>query len=518
MPDLFDQLSDLPSELVLRIFTSLTPSDVLVCRQLSKHFNRISKDTQLWENLLRNHLQANISSPSFDPRNISRRDMERMALGPNGPSISASDSTTPIQSSQGMPMLVIKGPDLKDLNHVRMVLGGQFLVALHYDPVTLGAAYFKVWELPEPNSASSSPAQARLIATTKILNSTLIYTSVFFHPTEPNVRLQLNALTTQGVEIFDVVHHAEAAVETIVPRQLAPVFNINPNIQDVSASPNGRFLWWSLPQDSEDDVFGIFDVQLATTRHVRLQGLQSTPGAVSSLHAIANDTTLVVFVQGDWEGEHGQIILFPLPLLRSDEEEEPITVVAETARYDLNVLNYPVSDRWREGIHVVGEAFVLVCMQRLDSDTLAEQHIHLFEVADTNLIYRGQAANRFLLQPGDAVPLSYSVGQSSIHSFGSSRVLRMVWSRRWYASVSILSIWLDSASHQPKNATLRIIERGLFIPYSAACRPLTSTCAFSERSAHILCRGGPSYIGPVRLARYDKEVLVYESEQWCSKE
>ncbi|KAH8810186.1 hypothetical protein DL96DRAFT_1716898 [Flagelloscypha sp. PMI_526] len=197
---------------------------------------------------------------------------------------------------------------------------------------------------------------------------------------------------------------------------------------------------------------------------------------------------------------------------------ERITPVAHGGKYVLESLGYRHSDGWRSRIHLLGESIILVAPSKRSQDDENEYrtnfHLQVPTTGPAQFIHRGQVPYVLQEHGSQIIPRSYSIGQSSVLTTTCSSQLRSMWTPRWTERVFFLSINVDSTSGTPQIASLLDIKRALPAhrrtkPYE--CRLMTSTDAFSGRTAHMICPGTDFYAAPSRLAECEKEIHVYES-------
>ncbi|KAH8810188.1 hypothetical protein DL96DRAFT_1561869 [Flagelloscypha sp. PMI_526] len=497
-----DRLSALAPEITINILLHLSPKDILTCRSVSKHFSYLSEDTQLWEAIFDHHIvQSHQSRVVLNRSAMSRAEIEQTCLfaqsiGSQGDRPGPQEPHTLL--SQEQPMVVLNG-DL-ELNHVRLVLGGQYIVGTHKGE-TGRQAYFKVWELPPPGlmSPPSEQMAAKLIATTTRTKDELLYSAVYTSPSNTNLLFQLSFLTSRGVVIFDVPRDLKTTPlsKPILPRTFVPIRQGLERYQDqqIETSPNCRFFWWEIRHFGTDKgrVVAIFDNRLGRTRHIQLEGLTGLyPGRLF----IANEDTLISHERNYPSSPLGSIFMFRLPTLddHANPDTEAITPVAHSGRF---------IDGWESSTHLLGESIILVALRKDSS----------IDYSSARLIEKGQVPFPPKEHGTQSIPRTYCVGQSSVLATSPSQ-LRFMWSPRWTERAFFLSINIDATLNSSQISSLLDIKRALpkaLRTKPDECRSMTSTDAFTGRTAHLICPGASSRAGAEQLVHYEKEIHVYES-------
>ncbi|KAH8822645.1 hypothetical protein DL96DRAFT_1618584 [Flagelloscypha sp. PMI_526] len=405
----------------------------------------------------------------------------------NGQNVGPAFVFTPRQQ----PIAVIT-EGLDNLSHVKMVLGGKYLVGT-------GGYCFRVWEIEPFSSSPEVPAQARMIATTAPFRFRVTYSSVLTHDTENGLSLQLNSLSPAGVEMFRVILDRGNISESPIP--------------SYKFSPNNRFYWW--PIFGSEDTFGIFDTLHGKTRHIKLSGIPISVWDPALILDISGETLLVRHGQGlhghdlRIPQKHGRIFLFPLP---PPSEHEIITTVGPSSVYNLEWLNYRSAD-WTVAIHVIGATFVSVLLTNAKRPEHPKHDFYLFEVQNngTELIKRGQIPFPQNL-PADAWPSAeYRIGQSSVFAgLCNMNHIRFMWSSEMSRQVMICTIPLEGCRYQGVKIQMMDHSENPETKNDDTSSGIISTDAFSGRCAHLVHPGTTPYFTWPQLEAAEKEMWIFE--------
>ncbi|KAH8824753.1 hypothetical protein DL96DRAFT_219033 [Flagelloscypha sp. PMI_526] len=305
-----DCFSSLPTEIVLRILRELSPLDIIICRQLSRHFYSLSKDQQLWEDWSSTRFSEEyIPPPTFSTSVLGSQVFESIAARCH---VLANRAWRPSEHLQrqdpNMHRILLHGGSKK----LWFLSGGEFLVVQFELPSN--DFWMEIWHVPLLMQSKTLP---RLIASTRVSRGVFAFTHNV-QDSKDGVLLNIYTLICYGVEHFQIpLQSTNCGV--VAPVSYTEVLS-SPDMDGAKASSDGRFFWWPLRiyWGDEDDIpviFALFDTKFGQTTHIRLTDLWSPEDqGFLQLEDIIKET-LVVTRYNEIGTSISHILLYSLPSL-----------------------------------------------------------------------------------------------------------------------------------------------------------------------------------------------------------